>query len=98
MSEEKKEPAVQVKTKKAVSVVKEMENEAVFYVGPTIPGKIMRNTAFKNGIPESVSAIIEKNPFFAELFVPIGEIAGVRKQLATQNSHMDVLYNRAKRI
>ena len=97
MSEEKKETTVKV-PKVEKSRRKEPFDKTVMYVGPTIAGRITGNTTFKNGKPKAVEEIVQKYPYFEKLFVPLGEIADARRQLADKDSYLAVLYKKAKTI
>lgn len=86
------------KTRKAEKPKSVEVKGPVVYVGPTIVGKISGNTTFKNGIPKIAEEIIQKYPYFKNLFVSIDGIAAAKKQLADKKSALAVFFDKAKTI
>lgn len=64
----------------------------VVYCGPTIKGVCRQYTAFSNGVPDGVKAIIEKAPEVSALIVPVEELGKIKKELNTPNSAAALIY------
>lgn len=75
-----------------------LTSKAVVYIGPTIPGKLVKDTSFTKGIPVVAKKIIEKNPFMKEMFVELNRISDTKKKLADKNSALSIIYNKAKEV
>lgn len=66
------------------------------YIGPSIAGIVNQGTVFAGGYPPKVREMVERKPFLAELFVPVGELAQARKELKDPGSRLGLLCRRAE--
>lgn len=65
------------------------------YIGPSFPG-VRQYTVYNNGLPAVLEERIEKEPAFKSLAIPVEDLAGARKGLATGGSAIRMLYQRAE--
>ena len=69
----------------------------VMYIGPSIANVVQKSTVFKDGIyPETLNNVIKERPYIQRLLVPIDSLSEARKELATEQSALSVIYNKVK--
>lgn len=76
---------------------KKPELSQVMYIGPGIKGVIQKNTIYRNGMPDEVSAQVAKkagvSPATAkEFFVPVEQLAKAKADLENASSKLGILY------
>ena len=84
-------------TRKSVS--KETEkSKKVIYIGPSLSaGRLSFATIFDDGLPDHINAIVEKHPWFRQLFVPIAKLNEAMKSAEKKGNVLHTLYQRAKK-
>lgn len=65
------------------------------YIGPSFPG-VRQYTVYNNGLPAALEEWIKKDPAFKSLTIPVEDLAGARKGLATGGSAIRMIYQRAE--
>ena len=84
--------------RKRQRMFKEQQETQVVYIGPTIKGKLKKDTVFATGIPRIGKEVIEKNPAMKALFVPLDNVAEAKKQVETENSALNIMYKKAEGV
>lgn len=80
---------------KAIEKVGE-KTVAVAYIGPTIPGVVIANTIFSNGIGEALKKECEKLPVIGSLIVQIKDLAQAKKQLEEKDTPINIYYQKVQ--
>ncbi|MBQ5343966.1 MAG: hypothetical protein J6F33_02060 [Acidaminococcaceae bacterium] len=85
-------------TRKSVS--KETDkNEKVIYVGPSLSsGRLAFSTIYIGGLPDHINAIVADNPWFSQLFVPIGKMNEAIAETKKKGSALYTLYKKAMEV
>lgn len=69
------------------------------YVGPNLTeGRMSFARVLINGYPPDVQAIINKNPWFARLFVSIDHFSTAVKLTGKKGTPLNTYYNRARSL
>ena len=64
------------------------------YIGPSIPGLIVRNTGYTGKLPEKIQKKCEEDRNFARLFVDFDKLPDAMESLNTQGSILHTAYAR----
>ena len=81
-------------TKKKTPAAKKAKQGNLMYLGPTITGVVRHSTIFKDGVlPQKVNECVEQFPAMKKLFVPMGEIPKVVKELRKEQSALGTIYS-----
>lgn len=81
-------------TKKKAPAAKKAKQGNLMYLGPTITGVVRHSTIFKDGVlPQKVNECVEQFPAMKKLFVPMGEIQNVVKELKKEQSALGTIYS-----
>lgn len=67
------------------------------YIGPTIPGVVVKNRIFKDKLPKKVQELAEKDVSFSRLLVPMDDLIVARAELKDKNSVLAVSYEKVKK-
>lgn len=67
------------------------------YIGPTIPGVVVKNRIFKDKLPEKVQELAEKDISFSRLLVPMDDLIMARAELKDKSSVLAVSYEKVKK-
>jgi hypothetical protein len=71
--------------------------EALIYVGPSLPGGLLtKYTTFSNGIPDHLKAHFEKCPAFKQLFIPVSQLLTTENRLKDATSAESVFYRQTE--
>lgn len=70
------------------------KKETVIYIGPTIPGVVVKNTVFNNGLPELLKEKITEIPAARSLIVPIGKLSEAKAAIQQSNTAENVYYKK----
>lgn len=62
------------------------------YVGPTIPGVVTKNRIYIGNLPAKVEDRKNKDPYFANLLIPVDQLVTARQKLQDKNSVLAVSY------
>lgn len=68
-----------------------MKKESYMYVGPTVPGIVVKNRTYI-GIPEKAMEKMKEDPYFKNLFVNTEDLLKARQSLMDPNSVINVSY------
>ncbi len=68
-----------------------MRKESYMYVGPTIPGMVVKNRTYI-GIPGKAQEKMKEDLYFANLFVKTSDLLKARQSLQDANSVLSVSY------
>jgi len=74
--------------------MKEVKKEAartVIYVGPNIGHELQRFRVFKNGIPTTLTPILEEKPTLNGLFIDVEQLSRAIQDLRDPNSTISIL-------
>lgn len=74
------------------------EKSSVIYVGPSLEHIVREGSAFRNGYPPKLEALIGEHPFLEELLVPAESLADAKKAIRNPESSMKMLYRKAEKI
>lgn len=73
--------------------------EHVAYVGPSLSeGRLSFATVYIGGYPQHILALIEKEPWFKQLFVPVSKMNESIEKTKEPGELMNILYNKAKEV
>ncbi len=79
--------------------IKPVKPKKLIYIGPTLSeGRLSFSTVFMDGFPVYVQGIIDKNPWFKALFVPIPEMETAVASTKQKGSFLNIMYNKAKEV
>ena len=67
----------------------------VVYIGPTIRGRLMTGTIYRDGLPEAEAAFVTEHPVLRRLVVPIEDLAAARAEIRHPGAALAVLYEKA---
>lgn len=71
----------------------------VVYIGPSLSGaRLMHATVFCGTYPAYIQEIMEKNPWFRNLFVPVETYAESMKMLSTKGTALYIFAKRCKEV
>lgn len=70
------------------------DTEPRIYIGPGIPGA-KQYTVFNNGLPKSLKEKAKEKPFLNSLIIPVGKLAQANRELDTEGSALNILFNKA---
>lgn len=87
-------PPVKKKSREDPAPPKE-KGPVMVYIGPSFPG-VRQYTVYNNGLPAVLEERIKKDPAFKSLAIPVKDLAGARKGLATRGSANRMIYQRAE--
>lgn len=62
------------------------------YIGPTVPGVATINRIYIGKLPDKVEDRKSKDPYFANLFIPVNQLVTARQNLQDKNSVLAVSY------
>lgn len=62
------------------------------YVGPTIPGVVTKNRIYIGKLPTKVEDRKSKDPYFANLLIPVEQLVTARQKLQEKTSVLAVSY------
>lgn len=62
------------------------------YVGPTIPGVVTKNRIYIGKLPTKVEDRKSKDPYFANLLIPVEQLVTARQKLQDKTSVLAVSY------
>ena len=69
------------------------------YIGPKLSKHgLWPFAVFLNGLPAQAQELIEKNAWFAKLFVSLDALATAKAELQKTGSPLNIYYNRAKEV
>ena len=87
------------KKPKRTGTTKSTKNiDQLIYVGPTLSeGRLSFSTVFIDGFPAYLQEILEKHPWFKQLFVPVSELDMAIKATKEKGSYLNILYEKAKK-
>lgn len=72
---------------------KEARKEDLVYMGPSIPNVVRHSTVFKDGVfPSILAEKIREFPLIQSIFVPVGKMVDVVKELKVKNSAFSIVY------
>ena len=72
--------------------------QQLIYVGPTLSeGRLSYSTVFIDGFPAYLQEILEKHPWFKQLFVPVSDLNMAIKATKEKGSYLNILYDKAKK-
>ncbi|MFR4350574.1 MAG: hypothetical protein ACLT3H_02775 [Roseburia sp.] len=80
-------------------VIGKAENKSVVpvaYIGPTIPGVVIANTIFSNGVGEVLKKECEKLPVIGSLIIQIKDLAQAKKQLEEKDTPINIYYTKVQ--
>ena len=66
------------------------------YIGPGLRG-VIAGTVFKGGLTPALENLVRDIPAAAELIVPVGSLAGARRDLADPESALAGIYREVQR-
>ena len=69
-----------------------MAGGAITYLGPTIKGIARHGSTYLGGLPKKLRELIEKDGRFGELCVETQELPNAMKQLSTDGSVLNSIY------
>ena len=72
----------------------------LIYIGPTLSeGRLSFSTVLLNGMfPPHIMGLIEKYPWFKQLFVPVSEMNMAIASSKEKGSFLNIIYNKAKEV
>lgn len=73
---------------------KQVKNETLVYIGPTIVGVVTQNTFFNNGLSNELQSLIEKNPAINNLVVPISRYTTAASSINKKEGAMYEFYKK----
>lgn len=62
------------------------------YVGPTVPGVVTKNRIYIGKLPDKVEERKSKDPYFANLLIPVEQLVTARQKLQETTSVLAVSY------
>jgi len=69
------------------------------YIGPTLSeGRLSFATVVIGGTPAHLQDLLEQNPWFTKLFVPVSKMEESIKATKEKGSYFNILYNKAKEV
>ena len=75
------------------------KEKRLIYIGPSLSkSRLAHATVFIGGFPVYISDIIDKHPWFEELFVPVGEYTEKLKILNKSGTDLNVYAKRCKEV
>lgn len=80
-------------------VIKKPKFIKLIYVGPSLShGRLPFATVFADGFPAYAQVVIDENPWFENLFVPVNEMSAAIASTKQKGSFLNILYNKAKEV
>ena len=74
-------------------------NRQMVYIGPSLSGaRLMHATVFCGAYPLYIKEIMEKHPWFKNLFVPVETYAESMKTLSTKGTALYIFAKRCKEV
>lgn len=86
-------------TRKQKQLTATIAAEHMAYVGPSLSeGRLSFATVYIGGYPPHILALIEKEPWFKQLFVPVSKMNEAIQKTKEPGELMNILYNKAKEV
>lgn len=75
------------------------ENRQMVYIGPSLSGaRLMHATVFRGEYPPYIQEIVEKHPWFKNLFVPVETYAESMITLSAKGTALYIFAKRCKEV
>lgn len=74
---------------------KEVRNETLVYLGPTIVGVVTQNTFFNNGLSDELENVIKEMPVINNLIVPLSKYTKASSEINKNEGAMYEFYKKA---
>lgn len=74
---------------------KQVRNETLVYIGPTIVGVVTQNTFFNNGLSSELENVIKEMPAISNLIVPLSKYTKASSEINKKEGAMYEFYKKA---